>query len=49
MEHVAEAVCVALDKPEIRGVVGVLKMRELIGWKEKGEDTGESRLGLTRH
>jgi len=38
VEHVAEAICVALDPiKEVRGVVGVRRMRELIGWSEKGE------------
>ncbi|KAH7921743.1 NAD(P)-binding protein [Leucogyrophana mollusca] len=38
VEHVAEAICVALDPiKSVRGVVGVREMRELIGWSEKGE------------
>lgn len=43
VEHVAEAICVALDPTrDVRGVVSVREMRELIGWSEKGQ---ESRLG----
>ncbi|KAF9246307.1 mitochondrial protein [Melanogaster broomeanus] len=38
VEHVAEAICVALDPArDIKGVVGVREMRELIGWSEKGQ------------
>lgn len=38
VEHVAEAICVALDPSrQIRGAVGVRAMRELIGWSEKGD------------
>ncbi|KAF9227664.1 mitochondrial protein [Gyrodon lividus] len=43
VEHVAEAVCVALNPTkDIRGVIGVRQMRELVGWSEKGQ---EPRLG----
>jgi len=43
VEHVAEAICIALDPTKnVRGVVGVKEMRELIGWSEKGR---EPRLG----
>ncbi|KAG9318688.1 hypothetical protein JVU11DRAFT_783 [Chiua virens] len=45
VEHVAEAVCVALNPTkDVRGVVGVKEMRELIGWSEKVQ---EPRLGRT--
>lgn len=38
VEHVAEAICAALDPArDVRGVVGVRRMRQLIGWSEKGE------------
>lgn len=41
VEHVAEAVCVALDPArDVRGVVGVRAMRELIGWSDKGQSVG---------
>jgi hypothetical protein len=41
VEHVAEAICVALDPArDVRGVVGVTRMRELIGWTEKGDSRG---------
>jgi len=37
VEHVAEAICVALDPVrDVRGVVGVRRMRELIGWVGEG-------------
>lgn len=40
VEHVAEAICVALDPARnVRGPVGVRAMRELIGWSEKGESS----------
>ncbi|KAI6150431.1 hypothetical protein BKA82DRAFT_993276 [Pisolithus tinctorius] len=34
VDHVAEAICVALDpqRTDVKGVVGVKEMRELIGW-----------------
>lgn len=43
VEHVAEAICIALDPTkDVKGIVGVKEMRELIGWSEKGQ---EPRLG----
>ena len=36
VDHVGEAVCVALDNEEVQGVVGVRRMRELIGWHSEG-------------
>lgn len=38
VDHVAEAICVALDneRVDVRGAVGVREMRRLIGWAEKG-------------
>ncbi|KAG5650765.1 hypothetical protein H0H81_011104 [Sphagnurus paluster] len=44
VDHVAEAVCVALMKP-IHGVVGVREMRELIGWSEHGRETPVRPVG----
>lgn len=38
VDHVAEAICKAMLDPEVRGVVGVRQMRELIGWSEKNEE-----------
>ncbi|KAK0483697.1 mitochondrial protein [Armillaria novae-zelandiae] len=32
VDHVAEAVCVALENDELSGAVGVRQMREMIGW-----------------
>ncbi|KAK0503332.1 hypothetical protein EDD18DRAFT_1422536 [Armillaria luteobubalina] len=32
VDHVAEAVCVALENDEVSGTVGVRQMREMIGW-----------------
>lgn len=37
VDHVADAVCVALSE-EIEGVVGVDRMRELIGWPRRNPD-----------
>jgi len=38
VEHVAEAICAALDPArDVRGIVGVRRMRELIGWLDKGK------------
>ncbi|TFK42533.1 hypothetical protein BDQ12DRAFT_676377 [Crucibulum laeve] len=35
VDHVADAICVALDSSqEVRGVVNVRRMRELIGWSD---------------
>lgn len=41
VEHVAEAVCAAADseRVDVRGVVGVKEMRDLIGWSMKGSGT----------
>jgi len=39
VEHVAEAICVALDPTkDVRGVIGVREMRELVGWSERGQE-----------
>jgi hypothetical protein len=32
VDHVAEAICVAFESQDVRGIVGVRRMRELIGW-----------------
>ena len=38
VDHVAEAICIALDPTkDVRGVVGVNEMRELIGWSQKSQ------------
>lgn len=35
VDHVAEAICIALDQQSnVRGVVGVKRMRELLGWSK---------------
>ncbi|KAF8163347.1 mitochondrial protein [Crassisporium funariophilum] len=35
VDHVADAICVALDSGnDVRGVVGVQRMRELLGWSD---------------
>ncbi|KAF8964052.1 hypothetical protein BDZ97DRAFT_1904608 [Flammula alnicola] len=45
VDHVAEAICVALDsRNDVRGVVGVSRMRQLIGWSEDGR--AESGMGF---
>ncbi|RDB21122.1 MIOREX complex component 2 [Hypsizygus marmoreus] len=46
VDHVAEAICIALDSSRgpIRGVVGVRQMRELIGWTEHSAPT---QVGLS--
>jgi len=38
VEHVAQAICIALDpsREDVRGVIGVNEMRELMGWSEGG-------------
>ncbi|KAF8077897.1 hypothetical protein FPV67DRAFT_1403362 [Lyophyllum atratum] len=40
VDHVAEAICAVLHSSinPVRGVVGVQRMRELIGWSERGTD-----------
>ncbi|KAF9564599.1 mitochondrial protein [Agrocybe pediades] len=43
VDHVADAVCVALDsRNDVRGVVGVQRMRELIGWSTNGQTNLQS-------
>ena len=39
VDHVAEAVCIAVDaaRADVRGPYGVAEMRELIGWHQKGQ------------
>ena len=42
VDHVAQAICAALQVEDVRGPVGVQEMRNLIGWVEEGrknEDT----------
>jgi nucleoside-diphosphate-sugar epimerase len=43
VEHVAEAICVALNpaRSDIKGAVGVRKMRELIGWSDRRQPASE--------
>ncbi|PCH38007.1 NAD(P)-binding protein [Wolfiporia cocos MD-104 SS10] len=38
VDHVAEAICIAAgsSRSDVRGVLGVKEMRELIGWHQKG-------------
>ncbi|PBK78225.1 NAD(P)-binding protein [Armillaria solidipes] len=38
VDHVAEAVCVALGNDEVSGAVGVRQMREMIGWMTTPRD-----------
>lgn len=45
VEHVAEAICVAVENPEVRGVVGVRDMRQLIGWEAKGQS--QNHVGVS--
>ncbi len=35
VDHVAAATCIALDQPDVRGVVGVNEMRKLLEWPEQ--------------
>ncbi|TCD64650.1 hypothetical protein EIP91_003810 [Steccherinum ochraceum] len=46
VDHVAEAICIAIDnaRSDVRGVVGVKEMRELIGWSEKGSQSTSQSL-----
>lgn len=37
VDHVAEAICVAFESQDVRGIVGVRRMRELIGWPIEGQ------------
>ncbi|KIY72183.1 NAD(P)-binding protein [Cylindrobasidium torrendii FP15055 ss-10] len=41
VDHVGEAVCVALERGDVRGVVGVDGMRELIGWRQSSAGDGQ--------
>jgi len=47
VDHVAEAICVAVDsrRADVRGVVGVKEMRELIGWSQKGQPQTNGHAG----
>ncbi|TDL24762.1 mitochondrial protein [Rickenella mellea] len=36
VDHVAEAICLAIQNDDVAGVVGVKEMRDLIGWSYKG-------------
>jgi hypothetical protein len=38
VEHVAGAICVSLCDPNVKGIVDVRKMRELIGWRDASPD-----------
>lgn len=42
VDHVAEAICKVILDDSVEGVVGVGKMRELIGWADKGNDVKSS-------
>lgn len=44
VDHVAGAVVAALLNPNVRGVVDVLGMRELVGWKEMGQEREANAL-----
>ena len=35
VDHVADAICIALATDDIRGVVDVRRMRAMLGWGEK--------------
>jgi hypothetical protein len=39
VEQVAQAICVALDpaREDVQGVVGVHRMRELLGWETRAD------------
>jgi hypothetical protein len=37
VEHVADAICIAIEDPTVRGPVGVRDMRRLIGWEMLGK------------
>lgn len=39
VDHVAEAICIAVDpaRSDVKGVLGVQDIRELIGWEQKGQ------------
>ncbi|KAK7467188.1 hypothetical protein VKT23_004246 [Stygiomarasmius scandens] len=45
VDHVAEAVCAALTNQDVQGVVGVWRMRGLIGWRNADQAT----LGNSNH
>lgn len=46
VDHVAEAICIAVDneRTDVRGVLGVKEMRELIGWVNKGQNSSQSHV-----
>ncbi|THH00429.1 hypothetical protein EW145_g7079 [Phellinidium pouzarii] len=41
VDHVAEAICKVIQDPSVEGVVDVQRMRQLIGWTEKGQSSDE--------
>ena len=51
VDHVAEAICIAVDntRPDVRGVVGVKEMRELIGWSLKGSSNSAPPQSSSLH
>ena len=42
VDHVAEAICKAVNDDSIEGIVDVIRMRELIGWISKGRNVRSS-------
>ena len=48
VDHVAEAICIAIDneRSDVRGVVSVKEIRELIGWSGKGDRSSLEPVGL---
>ena len=42
VDHVAEAICKAVNDDSIEGIVDVIRMRELIGWVSKGRNVQSS-------
>ncbi|KAF8910975.1 hypothetical protein CPB84DRAFT_1763039 [Gymnopilus junonius] len=50
VDHVAAAICVALDsRNDVKGIVGVRRMRELIGWSDEEVKSGTGIIETRAH
>lgn len=51
VDHVADAIMIALDSRKgVRGIVGVQRMRELIGWSQSGgTGSGDTNANAVVH
>ncbi|KDQ17937.1 hypothetical protein BOTBODRAFT_29251 [Botryobasidium botryosum FD-172 SS1] len=45
VDHVAEAVCAAVEREDVSGPMGVIKMREMIGWPVENASGSRQQTG----